>query len=275
MQTIIYYTNQLDSFGAAYAAWLKYRDVDTRYILLAPNDQVSIEHANHRLIFLGCFIELISGNFSPEVVVIDNAVATLQVAENYPSDNYAFYGDPAKGLAVLACEYFHGDCIVPLWASWLGDAGNYPPTISKTHEFVLALQRLPRILTHWHTVLDSDTELNILVKHGEGMLTLQQEIIQHIAVITSHRVMLAGEPVVIAQACWGISEILRVMLEQFPNEKIVGAYYYDSFSQAEKWILKSPPGIDAADRVATACGGSTKDGLSEFTMAVPMRDRIA
>jgi oligoribonuclease NrnB/cAMP/cGMP phosphodiesterase (DHH superfamily) len=172
---IIYHKNCDDGFGAAYAAWLKYKDAAI-YMPINYGDKYDVGSLAGKDIIIADF------SFSPEVTlgtlarvgksvtILDhhkssmdewaNDSKTKSIAIRSPDE--LFYRDPSSNVSVffsmvksgalLAWEYFHPEKHVPKLISHISDADLFQFKDPETKSFKMYLRSLKMGFEEWEAV---------------------------------------------------------------------------------------------------------------------------
>jgi len=244
MKTIVFYHDDLDGFGAAFATWMKLGDGDVQYEPITHNvtagGPINETHKGCRLIFLDCFYGGIPNDFSTDILVIDHHPETLEVADNYYCPNYTFYADDKKSAALLAWHYWHNDFDPPLWAHWISDYDTWQHKLPNSKEFNLAASLLPKDFPEWNRMFngeDSDERIQEIIIHGSGMRKIQIEIVERLA-NKHHLCVIDGMAVDAVNSSVWPNEICHELLTKH-GSAIAGVYYFDPKREGFKWSLRS------------------------------------
>ena len=207
METVVYYHDDLDGFGAAYAAWRKLGELGVEYVPVRHHNDESPLRADDkgkRIICLDLFIQAIPDSFSTDVLVIDHHPKSILAAEKY-LDNYTFVVDEDRCAAFIACEYFNQNEKMPLWALLIDDYDSWRHLMDLTRPFIIALNLMKRDFEAWAKCLMSADTMNEMAERGMSMLMLQHNVISSL-IKKARPCMIAGV------------EILAVNTSVFPNE---------------------------------------------------------
>lgn len=256
---ILYHKNCTDGFGAAYAAWLKYKN-KAYYIPVNYGEPVP-EIPNGSKVFLIDFCydgEIVREmNEKYELIILDHHVsAELNVKL---ANKYVF--DLKKSGASLAWEYFHPHKKNKL-IKLIEDKDLWLFNIKDTKPVIAALESYPRDFRIWH-------RLTINRLRREGMMILKKQDVEVKMACSFHYFKnIGGHKVPVVNTSNYMSDVAEQLLQIYPDSPFVGVYYdYPKDGQLmRKWSLRSrkKTGVDVSKVAAKFGGGGHKTSSGFF-----------
>lgn len=256
METVVYYHDDLDGFGAAYSAWLKLGYLGVEYVPVRHGEDDSPLRADDKgkkIICCDMFIQQIPDSFSTDVLVIDHHPQTIKASEKY-LDNYTFVVDNDRSAAFIAYEHFNKSEKIALWAMLIDDYDTWRHQHELTKPFIIALNLAPRIFESWQKILATSDSMNEMVERGMSMLMLQADVVRSL-IKKARLCMIAGVEVLAVNTSVFPNEVCDTLLTE-DNCDVVACYHDDPALHGRKWSLRSKPGgIDVSELVAPFGGG--------------------
>jgi len=168
---VIYHKNCSDGFGAAFAAWLRFRD-SADYLPLAYDDDVPD--------VTGRSVYMVDVTFDrPVMERVERQACLLVVLDHHKTAVDRLHGmtcrcgllrfDMAKSGARLAWEYFQNEPAPPL-IRHIEDRDLWRFDLPETRSFLAALDMTPRTFEAWEQVLDMDVDAQaVFLQRGAAM----------------------------------------------------------------------------------------------------------
>lgn len=268
MRYVLYHSNCYDGFGAAYAAWKKFGDVDTKYLPVSygfplPDMPGAIEifivdfsYSEETIIALASRCEM--------VVVLDHHKTAQEnlgaLARNTAAgvlNPYVLF-DMERSGAKIAWEYFHSvPC--PALIEHISDRDLWQFKLDGTAKIHKALVSLPMDFKLWD-ILDVER----LKIEGETCERLYSQLVDNI-VQGSWIGRLDGKnvPMVNTSVAW--SEVGHALLQKYvPDYPMVASFTV--FSDQVMWSLRSISEFDCSE-VAKKFGGGGHKNAAGFKTA--------
>ena len=162
---IIYHDNCADGFGAAWAAWFKFRD-NAEYLPMNYNDkrvELHYEHLNFPVSLAGRDVYILDFSFKPEIMgamlKIANHVTWIDhhktAFEDYNFDPtmrheatngklcWTYVLDPNHSGCVLAWEHFNPGLVMPIGLALIEDRDLWKWAFPNTRDFATGLRSEP------------------------------------------------------------------------------------------------------------------------------------
>lgn len=172
---IIYHDNCADGFGAAWAAWFKFRD-NAEYLPMNYNDkrvELHDEHLNFPVSLAGRDIFILDFSFKPEIMnamlEVANHVTWIDhhktAFEDYNFDptmrheatdselNWTYVLDPNHSGCVLAWRHFNPVFIMPIGLDYIEDRDLWKWCMPKTRDFTTGLRSEPFSFERFNRVM--------------------------------------------------------------------------------------------------------------------------
>ncbi len=183
MTTKVFYHNDMDGYGSAYAVWKSIGD-SAQYISIDHSDKADIKK-NDLVYFVDFSLKrpeiLKHLKVAEKIIIIDHhksAKEDLDRSDN--PDNLEVTFDMKKSGAVLSWEYFHTS-EVPLILKHIQDYDIWQFKIPKTEEFSCYLKK--HILDDKDKTfkdLDNLPDINTIYKEGKVLLDIENKEVQEL-----------------------------------------------------------------------------------------------
>src|SRR5580692_9183886 len=174
---VLYHASCADGFGAALAAWLKFRNtaeyIPVQYgnpfpdIVTGPETEVYILDFSYPT---GKIEDLVTSH--DRVVVLDHhATARTELEsmmEEYNQDPYLIKFDMNKSGAVMAWEYFHPGSLIPDLFRYLQDRDLWQWKLPASREVSDAVRSYPFDFNIWNGFMTPGM-IDLLSKEGVGI----------------------------------------------------------------------------------------------------------
>lgn len=293
---ILYHGNCYDGFGAAFAAWLRFRN-DAEYIPVSYGkpfpadalgaDEVYIVDFSYPRDVLADVAKQVG-----KLVVLDHHHTAQQdlAGLKLPGESRVVF-DMNKSGAVLAWEHFHNyeGAKVPEFIQYLQDRDLWKFELPQSREVAMALRSYPMDFETWSQITGLVTQGQIYELPGSLVDNLKKEGIackrltdQQVDIMAKHHrwaVFTQNPPHVqfwdveptsnghcwigpVANATAFFSEVGERMLELNPQSSF-SAYYLDRNDGKRQWGLRSRPDFDCSI-IAKAFGGGGHKQASGF-----------
>lgn len=263
MNYVVYHANCTDGFGAAFSAWLHFKDNAT-YIPLNHYDPIPAFFPNSKIYILDfCFPkeELIKLSQYCEILVLDHHISAkkdVQELIDNPIKNLTLIFKENVSGSILAWEHWHNNSAPDFFKNIQDrDLGKFQ--FSETKGVIAALMTYEKTFSTWEKL--SQLQLK---SEGETILRIQDQLMKemlekwHWAEIGGHWV-----PVVNATSYW--SDITSKLLELVPNVPFAAAYYALD-AERIKWSLRSTKESQVdVSLISTPYGGGGHKNSAGFT----------
>lgn len=272
MKYVLYHSNCYDGFGAAFAAWKKWGDEDTKYLPVSYGNPPPLMPGAKNIVIL---------DFSyPKGVLLELAkVADVVVLDHHKTAQEAL-GDLAHGMkstvnphvvfdmnrsgALLAWNYFHPGEAAPKFIEHLSDRDLWTFKLPGTAKIHKALVSYPMDFKLWDTFL-THSGVQKLLYEGETCERMYNELVSKICdaaftqTIDGHKV-----PVVNTSIAW--SEVGQELLERNPTTPFAASFTV--FGDQIMWSLRSRPEFDVSE-IAKKFGGGGHKNAAGFKAVRP------
>ena len=256
---VLYHANCVDGFGAAFAAWKKFKD-QAQYIpvtygqsfpLMKTNSEVYIVDFSYPRAQLLNLVQSMS-----KVVVLDHH-KTAQ--EDLKGLDFAKF-DMKKSGAMLAWEYFHPETKVPKLIEYIQDRDLWNNILPQTKEFNLGLSAYSFDFELWDKI-----DENTLVAEGITIERYQEQKIQEMLREVKF-INFAGYKSIPVLNCSVLqSDVVNKMLDKYPQAPFALGYH-DLKSGKRKWSARSRQSEDVdVTIIAAKFGGGGHKNAAGFT----------
>lgn len=287
MRYIFYHGSCYDGFGAAFAAWMKFGDTDTKY-LPASYGKVSIMETAFQkedevyivdyAIPNDEFEELV--DLVSKVVVLDHHRTAMDrftemhpfPAEGYElkKDNVHVIFDMNRSGALISWEYFHPNKPIPKLIQWISDRDLWTFKLPETRAIHALLTSKKMDFAVWVEWMDALNRTPNLIHKGEAILDVQAQTVDMIcrkAYITNIDGYMV--PIVNATSHW--SEVGYKLLEMYPDAEF-SASYGDQPDGTRLYSLRSrTEGIMDVASLALRFGGGGHVHASGFKLPIMLQ----
>jgi len=270
----------MDGFGAAFAAWLKFKD-DAVYISVSygtPPPDFSESDKLYILDFsypVDVLRDRAASGRARQVVVLDHhktAEADLQglpsiseLRDDPDKPGVFVHFDMNESGATLAWKFFHAATLMPRLFRYLRDRDLWLWRLAWSREFSAGLSSHPFDFKLWASLCDESIVDN-LVREGTAILRAQKQRVHNLC----KHVMwlsLAGDRVPCVNATSDFSEVGDYLCEQYPEARF-GASFTVRNDGKIQWSLRSRNGFDVS-AVAKQFGGGGHKAAAGFVTDAP------
>ncbi len=265
MRYVLYHSSCYDGFGAAYAAWKKFGDANTKYIPVSYGYPVpETPEASHIYIVDFSYPKdvvwgLVNGRGVPVTLIDHHKTAEADLNDLLGSHSHLHtIFDMEKSGALLTWEYFHPGVPVPLLISHISDRDLWQFKLDGTAKIHKALVSLPMDFALWDTL-----DVEKLRQDGETCERLYGQLVGNIC-----KSAWIGEldgnavPMVNTSIAW--SEVGHELLEIHPEHQFVASFTV--FRDQVMWSLRSRPEFDVST-IAKKFGGGGHKNAAGFKTA--------
>jgi uncharacterized protein len=256
---VLYHAHCTDGFGAAFSAWLKFKNKAT-YIAVsydAPVPKIPLRSKVYLIDFCYNSATVEDMNKKYDLTILDHHVSAEESVKK--ASNYVF--DLKKSGASLAWDYFHPKK-KNQFIKHIEDKDLWKFSNPKTKSIIAALESYPRNFKVWSKI---SKDLSVLNKQGK--LILQKQAIEVELACGNHYFKdIGGYFVPVVNTPNYMSDIAEYLLIKYPDTLFVGVYYeYIKDGQKyRRWSLRSrKKGLDVS-KVAAIFGGGGHKTASGF-----------
>ncbi|MDE2258886.1 MAG: phosphoesterase [Betaproteobacteria bacterium] len=255
---VIYHKNCPDGFGAAFAAWKRFKE-KAIYHPAQYGDKPPYDECRGRDVFVLDFSypreQLIHIYINAQTLTVLNHHKTAQA--DLEDLSFATFSMIQSG-AMLAWKHFVSQP-VPRFIEYIQDRDLWKWELTDSREFSAALYSYPFDFATWDSLyLDTDH----LIAEGKAILRMKEKAVKEMAdrsVIGN----VGGYMVPIVNATIFFSEVGEELCIRHPD-KPFAAYYFDREDNRRQWGLRSRGDFDCS-AVAKSYGGGGHPGAAGFT----------
>lgn len=267
---VLYHANCLDGFGAALAAFLKFREGDESLCdFFAASYGEDMPDCRDREVYLLDFSyrrpalkELCEA--AKSVTIIDHHISAQNDLSGLDEehDNLEIVFDMEKSGAVLAWEYFHGEDLPKLFL-YIQDRDIWRNEFEETNDVYAALMSRPFDFLWWSDLIGSEERQTSILEEGKAINRYRNKMIESyrkrvvIADIAGFMVPVVNCPGVIA------SDLLGELAEGKPF-----AAGYQDIGTRRNWSLRSTDAGEDVSKIAEKLGGGGHRNASGFSMTI-------
>lgn len=264
---VLYHANCLDGFGAAFAAFLKFREGDEwhcEFFAAAYGEETPSCDGRH--VYLLDFSYKRSElkdlcNRAKSVTIIDHHITAEKDLAGLEKehDNLEIVFDMEKSGAVLAWEYFH-TLHLPKLFLYIQDRDIWRLEFEETNDFYAALMSRPFDFLWWADLINSEEKQALLLEEGKAINRYRNRMIEAykkrsvIGEIAGFKVPLVNCPGVIA------SDLLGELAEGNPF-----AAGYQDIGTRRNWSLRSSDAGEDVSKIAEKLGGGGHRNAAGFS----------
>lgn len=244
---VIYHAHCTDGFGAAYAAWKKFRDT-ADYLPMAFGDPLPD--------VAGKDLYILDFSFSKDVyehlLTAANKVVLLDhhkpASQNLCGCAGCFF-DLTKSATVIAWEYFHPEAPVPQFMKYIQDGDLLQFKLEETKPFYRGIHALTHTFEAW-SAFENPDYLNTVVTEGRLLEKFFQSQVRQI-IQNAKPVTLKGKPGLMVNATYIFAtEVGELLAKQCGTYALI---WYEEINYI-KCSLRSVPHFDASE-IAHHFGG--------------------
>ncbi len=264
---VLYHANCLDGFGAAFAAFLKFREGDESLCdFVAASYGEEMPDCHDREVYLLDFSyrrpalkELCQ--VARSVTIIDHHISAQKDLSGLDSehDNLKIVFDMEKSGAVLAWEYFHSSQMPKLFL-YIQDRDIWRMEFEETNDVYAALMARPFDFLWWSDLINSEERQALILEEGKAINRYRNRMIESykkrsvIADISGFMVPVVNCPGVIA------SDLLGELAEGNPF-----AAGYQDIGTRRNWSLRSTNAGEDVSKIAEQLGGGGHRNAAGFS----------
>ncbi len=262
---VIYHGNCPDGFGAAYAAWKKFKN-KADYIPQEHHTPPPADLAGKDIYLLDfCFPEeamTYIASKSKSLTVIDHHVTAQSLVESIPHHSFAI----DQSGAVLAWKYFHPGKTIPKLLLYVQDVDLWKFNLKESPEIASALSVYSMDFKTWDKLAKDLEKAELrkrIVGEGRAILNFKNRIIKEMvegaeeAEFEGYRTLIANSPTTIH------SELGNALVKKMPPLGIVYRRKGDSL----KVSLRSDGTVDVA-KIAQKYGGGGHKAAAGFQIKI-------
>lgn len=257
---ILYHKNCTDGFGAAFAAWLKFKN-KAHYIAVNYGEPIP-EMVD------GSIVYIIDFCYDKDTTEMMNQKYDLTILDHHKSakqnvmlaKNYCF--DLKKSGASLAWEFFHPKKKNPL-IKHIEDKDLWLFKNKNTKPIIAALEAYPRNFKVWK-------KLTLPQLKREGLMILQKQNSEVDFISTFHYLLDFPDypQIPVVNSASFMSDVAEKLLQMYPDKPFVGVYheYERNGIRMRKWSLRSRKQGEDVSKVAGQFNGGghyTSSGFIE------------
>lgn len=253
---VLYHKNCTDGFGAAYAAWKKFKD-SAVYIPVSHHEPLPEVPALSEVYVVDfCLPPMITRKIkkTSHIVTLDHHVTSVESIKE--SDEFTL--DMNRSGAKIAWDYFHPGKRNEL-IDYISDKDLNRFALPHSREISAALESYPRDFELW----DSFT-LDQLKAEGSHVFRSKCNEV-NLLIAKSYVRNIGGYEVPVVNTPTFMSEVAEKLLDMYPEAKFSAAYhiYEQDGKLYNKWSLRSK-GFDVS-KVAAMFGGGGHKGSAGYT----------
>lgn len=259
MNYVLYHKNCYDGFGAAFAAFHAFTDLDTQYISVGYNEPFpELELCSNVYIVDFSYPKDILLNLCElheKVVVLDHHKTAQEMLQGIEHPKLTIVFDMTKSGALLTWEYFFPSRPAPELIQYISDRDLWQFKLPNSKEVHEALVSYPMDFSAWeHLSIDQ------LKKEGVTCKRLYDSLVDKICEKVWIKNIANYEiPIVNTSIAW--SEVGNRLLELFPNAKFAASFTIEK--DMEMWSLRSRKDFDVSE-IAKKFGGGGHAQASGF-----------
>lgn len=220
MRYVLYHAHCNDGFGAAFAIWKKYKEIDTKYIPVTyQKPPPSMPNATE--------VYIVDFSYPRDVILeLRNKIEKVFIIDHHTTAEKALHGlddclfDMNYSGAVLTWKYFHPNLPIPELFLYIQDRDLWIKELPQTDEIFFALISYPYNFELWDS-FNLDT-LKIEGKAIRRKLELETQYLASQARemrFLDYSIRIVNSPVL-------QSEIAHLMLEQYPEISFAACYHH-------------------------------------------------
>lgn len=266
---IIYHNNCMDGFGAAFAAWLKYKD-QAIYIPADYNKPMPPVESD-------CEVYIMDVSFSrPEMIELQARSKKLVVLDHHETakDNLAGLDfcifDMKKSGARLAWEYFHGTEDIPYYIKYIEDRDLWKWRLKNSLAINTGIAALPFDFKVWAERLPKKVKL---LNAGTAVLEYQTKLVNQANLDINLVTFLGHENIPCVNTSNLQSDICEMLSQK--HQTAFSLCYHIRPGGKVKWSIRSLPARDYNVReLAEKFGGGGHRNASGFMTDRDFLDQV-
>lgn len=264
MNYVLYHRNCYDGFGAAYAAWKKFGDQDTKYISVSYGEPLPVDLADPNLdevyIVDFCYPYEILNNlaqFCKKLFVFDHhKTAQAEIKDKAFHSNVEIIFDMKRSGALITWECLHTVWEAPPLIHHISDRDLWEFKLDRSALIHKALVSYPMDFKLWDTF-----DVEKLKVEGVALERMYSQLVDNICK-TSWKGNIdnfINVPMVNTSIAW--SEVGQKLLQLYPVADFVASF--TEFEKETMWSLRSKENFDCSE-VAKQFGGGGHKQASGF-----------
>ena len=263
---VLYHANCLDGFGAAFAAFLKFRDgdeINCDFFAASYGDDMPDCEDRHVYLLDFSFKRLALKelcNRAKSVTIIDHHITAQKdlTGLDEEHENLEIVFNMEKSGAVLAWEYFH-EADLPKLYLHIQDRDIWQMKFEETNDIYAALMARPFDFLWWADLLDSEENQALIISEGKAINRYRNRMIEAYKkrVVISN---IAGFDVPVVN-CPGV--IASDLLGDLAEGKPFAAGYQD-IGTRRNWSLRSTDAGEDVSKIAEKLGGGGHRNAAGF-----------
>jgi oligoribonuclease NrnB/cAMP/cGMP phosphodiesterase (DHH superfamily) len=268
MNYVLYHGNCMDGFGAAFAAWLHFKEKNLPYELLACNYNEPFPLTDEQVRGSNIFVV----DFSFPRAVLERVCLTaakVQVLDHHPTAEADLaslpcaHFDMSQSGAMLAWKYFHPEKKIPVLMNYIQDRDLWVWKLPHSKEINMVIQGQPLNASQMDSFksfmdsMESQETVNLLKSQGEAILNFQNQFVDLAIKRSLVLVEIGGHLVPGCNTSIFESETCQRILDKFPEYPFSVTFYSNSNSDDTNVSLRSK-GFDVSAVASMYNGGGHK-----------------
>ncbi|TRZ64078.1 MAG: hypothetical protein D4Q79_02370 [Spirochaetia bacterium] len=259
---IILYHNDLDGFGAAWAAWKKFGN-KADYLAVDFGKSMPVGLKNKEVYILDfCYSEaetrMILKN-NKKLIVIDHHITqkdTIKILKEY-------IWDIKRAGCVLSWKYFHPQKKIPKLIEYVEDMDLWKFKLKDTREIIPFLETLPRDFKIWDKVIsemENKNKFSEYLEKGKVIAGFMEKIIEILA-SNSEDAIFEGKKASVVNSPIFNSELGGYLLKKTKNSVVI---IWSLKNDGVRVSLRSLKGVDVSKLAQKYGGGGHKQAAGFF-----------
>lgn len=262
---IILYHDDLDGFGAAWAAWKKFGN-KADYFATDYGKSIPIGLKNKEIYMLDfCYSKtavkaLLKNN--KKVVVIDHHITRGDIFKLLKE----YVWDIKRAGCVLAWQYFHPGKKIPKMIEYVEGLDMWTFKLKNTREIALFIESLPRDFKLWNRIvlgMENKKSFSKYLGKGKAMADFVDKIIRVLA-LNAENAVFEGKKVSVVNSPIFNSELGNYLLKKKKNPVVL---IWSLKNSEIRVSLRSQKGIDIS-KIAQKYGGGGHKQAAGFSLDV-------
>ncbi len=260
MRTVIYHANCVDGFTAAWAAWRKFGDTDTRYIAAEYNDPPPADLEGHVYILDFSYPRAVMQELLNRLLNKGSTLTLLDHHESAMKESGDLFHkqcfDMTRSGARMAWEYFHPGIAVPQVVQFVEDRDLWKFELRNSKEINESLRMVAKEFTVWDIVArDMENDTNPYADMGRALLKQLRVFCENDAARAVMGVLGRHAAVFVTSTKNYESELGHFLLEKFPHVEIAVVSYVDAQFRTVYSLRSRKGGANVAELAVQWGGG--------------------
>ncbi len=264
---ILYHKNCPDGFGAAWAAWMKFKE-RAEYIGVEQHAPLPKGLKNKKIFLVDfCYTaplteELIRGN--KEVVIIDHHITGKSVVESVPGSVFKLN----HSGSVLSWKYFHPEKKTPRLLKYIEDVDIWKFKVPRSKEMALSLDLYDYDFKVWSRIasdLEKPERRKKYITEGAVIMKYRKNLIGRILTKAEDATLLGKKVRVVNSPVWA-SDLGHLLVGGKKTVGVVWSYKKGTIRVS----LRSNGEIDVA-KMAEKFGGGGHKAASGFALPIKIK----